>query len=1516
VDGGGHASTGRGDSLEVYASSQANADATKISSLDASSTGADATAFAAGYTVKVVSGSETDYLKNIQQVDIWTWTDANGDKVRDDSSETTFVRSVQVALNVFETKVSSTDPTMDTNGNLLSKAYSFASVFGTTLNDSFNAATGISQATRTLMDQYHRGVYADLGAGNDTAVGSAYGDTIIGGAGVNHVDGGANDGADANGFAARDFLQVSVSTQAGGAGAVSAVKLTAAMAGADGQAYAAGYTWKVAAPGETDYIKNIEQVDVFTWDDANGNGVRDSGENSTYGKSIALAPQISEVAVSTTDPTKDVSGNALANYSQFAWVTGTAGDDVINGASGVSQATIGLMIQYKHGMSFDTGAGDDVVTGTDYGDWINGGAGTNKIDGGNNYGIDAYGNHMRDILTVHVTPQAPTVNVTQLGAASTGADHDAFVHGYTWKVSATGETDYVMNVEAVQVMNWNDANGNGQQDNGETTFNEIRLAPRIIEEVASAADPTKDASGNLLTNFAQFAWAYGTQGDDTINAANAVPQVQSLMSQYQRGMYFDTGAGNDTLTGTNYGDDFVAGPGVNRIDGFDNYGTDTAGQPARDVLEVFVASQAAADALAVTALTPAMTGDDGAAYAAGYRYKVANGSAEIDYVVNVEHVSVAIWNDANGNGQRDYSAGNSEVSFVRDITLGASNTAPEVLLAGPLYTNGVDPVRFDKAPLVYDADLAKLGSYAGATLTLARHGGANADDIFGASGNVSFANGVLSVANTPIGHVSNVGGVLTLHFETGATLANVDSVVYAITYANHGTSPSASLTIDWTFSDGNDGSQGSGGALSATGSTDVHIGMSTSEVARSTTNLTLSTDGHMLSDYQYLGSAFGTVGGDTVDASVFSSAARGLMDQYKHGASFNTYGGGDHVTGTAYGDNFQTGQGVNYVDGAANANGADWLHVVVSDKAALDAVQVTALAAGMQGADADAFAQGYTNKVVAGGETDYVKGIEAVNIVTSDGTFGSRNVALAVTTMEIGGATAFGPVARILGTQNTEVIDASGDTSLLSAAAKAEADSHGRGVYVETGGGNDTIIGTAHPDIIIKTGPGSTHVDGGDNIGPSGSAGSLNDDTFEVMVASAAAADAVSVVRSDDPNYQWMVTYGPGSTDKDYLKNIESVVVIPPDATSKGFSLTMNIGQVTGGLSKAYNIAFVEGTALDDHFNAGTDLSPTLSQALDTYQRGASIYMHDGDDVVVGTKYYDDINAGAGTNYVDGGGHAGTTPDGYHPGDSLHVSVNSQADLDAAQVTQLVAGMSGADADAFADGYEFKVTAVGETDYIKNIDHVFFENFAQDGSGTSRTVTLTIGVNELGASDAVTSVWNAYVSGTAFNDTFNAAVDVSPATQALMAQYSNGVHVDMGAGNDTVVGSPYGDDITVGTGVNYVDGGANANRGSNVAEDVLHITVGSQAEADAIAVITLNSSATGDDLAAFNAGYMYKIAAGNEIDYVTNVERYDVTVWDDQNHNGRIDSGESLVVADHQIGASPTGVVLVGVPHA
>ena len=144
----------------------------------------------------------------------------------------------------------------------------------------------------------------------------------------------------------------------------------------------------------------------------------------------------------------------------------------------------------------------------------------------------------------------------------------------------------------------------------------------------------------------------------------------------------------------------------------------------------------------------------------------------------------------------------------------------------PTYREQGAPVILDRTARVADLELDATGNYAGAALSLSRNGGADAHDVFSASGNLGTLTpgGALTLSGTTIGTVgANADGTLILTFDTNATQARVNEALSSIAYANTSYTPPAPVQIDWTFSDGNTGDQGSGGARVASGSTLVNI---------------------------------------------------------------------------------------------------------------------------------------------------------------------------------------------------------------------------------------------------------------------------------------------------------------------------------------------------------------------------------------------------------------------------------------------------------------------------------------------------------------------------------------------------------------------------------------------------------------------------------------------------------------------------------------------------------------------
>jgi len=117
---------------------------------------------------------------------------------------------------------------------------------------------------------------------------------------------------------------------------------------------------------------------------------------------------------------------------------------------------------------------------------------------------------------------------------------------------------------------------------------------------------------------------------------------------------------------------------------------------------------------------------------------------------------------------------------------------------------------------VFDAEIdAGKDNFDGTTLTLQRNTGADNEDIFSGSGDLSLNAGAVTLSSTSVGTYTNSDGQLAITFNASATSAQVNEVLQSIAYENSSDLPPSNVQINWIFDDNNDGSQGSGGALTA-----------------------------------------------------------------------------------------------------------------------------------------------------------------------------------------------------------------------------------------------------------------------------------------------------------------------------------------------------------------------------------------------------------------------------------------------------------------------------------------------------------------------------------------------------------------------------------------------------------------------------------------------------------------------------------------------------------------------------
>ncbi len=161
------------------------------------------------------------------------------------------------------------------------------------------------------------------------------------------------------------------------------------------------------------------------------------------------------------------------------------------------------------------------------------------------------------------------------------------------------------------------------------------------------------------------------------------------------------------------------------------------------------------------------------------------------------------------------SLDSNEFYYVDNVNIAYTNE--------PSFTEGGPALVLDGGAMVSDSELDALNNYDGATLTVARNGAANAEDEFSGSGPLSLSAGDVVYDSATVGTYTQSSGMLVIAFNGNATNAQVDGVLQNIAYSNTSDAPPASVEITYTFSDGNSGAQGSGGAHSSSGSVAVDL---------------------------------------------------------------------------------------------------------------------------------------------------------------------------------------------------------------------------------------------------------------------------------------------------------------------------------------------------------------------------------------------------------------------------------------------------------------------------------------------------------------------------------------------------------------------------------------------------------------------------------------------------------------------------------------------------------------------
>ena len=183
---------------------------------------------------------------------------------------------------------------------------------------------------------------------------------------------------------------------------------------------------------------------------------------------------------------------------------------------------------------------------------------------------------------------------------------------------------------------------------------------------------------------------------------------------------------------------------------------------------------------------------------------------------------ILIAGQSQAEGGRDFTLLRLLPNGQKDVDFGGTNTLGGLV---EFHEDG-DPVVLDNDVQIFDAELTSSDSFSGALLTLTRSILNHPEDVFTNTGTLSplVTGGDIEVAGTKIGVVlQNTDGKLVLEFNQDATNALVNSTMRQLSYQNVSNSPPSTVEVEWTFSDGNRGEQGSGGELAAKGRVSVSV---------------------------------------------------------------------------------------------------------------------------------------------------------------------------------------------------------------------------------------------------------------------------------------------------------------------------------------------------------------------------------------------------------------------------------------------------------------------------------------------------------------------------------------------------------------------------------------------------------------------------------------------------------------------------------------------------------------------
>lgn len=617
-----------------------------------------------------------------------------------------------------------------------------------------------------------------------------------------------------------------------------------------------------------------------------------------------------------------------------------------------------------------------------------------------------------------------------------------------------------------------------------------------------------------------------------------------------------------------------------------------------------------------------------------------------------------------------------------DTSFGGTNTLGGTVAYTENATAVVLEADVDLADPALDALNGGLGDYTGASLTLARIGGANAQDVFAFAASSAFSvvgNELRDANGNAFAMVSRAGGEITLNFigANVATSALFDAVAQAITYANASNQPPGSVSIGWSYANGAAGGDGTASGTSTVTITAVNDSPGASPSISNRQQRSLGGESNFL---------FSDPDGDTLT----------LARIVHHGAETTVASSGTTDIEGSYGT--LTVQANGRFRYAADKEGglavgetqADTFTFTMRDPGALEVsstftVNVTGSATGNAGSNI--FLVQDAHRAIDGGAGTDTVSFERLDhgvTVTLDGVNPGSVTA---------GGSNFGTVSNVENLTGTDYADA------LRGDAGANILSGGAGNDVlEGGAGGDALDGGAGIDTASYAGAtAAVTVDLSGSVAGTGDAAGDTFDDIENVTGSAFADTLIG-----DGNANRLIGNGGTDTLDGGAGNDRLVISSSPTLVDGGAGTDLLFVQgggrvvlTDGSLKNIEKIYVSNETGLDlSDVGAGVVVA---SQS--TSGHSVSITSTLGDDRITGGKGADILLGGAGNDRI-AAGSSGASMDGGTGSDKLFGGTGADtfhfaADSGRDNLYRFTVGTDRIDVSAFVESYaEIKVTSI------------------------------------------------------------------------------------------------------------------------------------------------------------------------------------------------------------------------------